>query len=430
VSLTFLLLIAVFVTGALLRVPIAYAMIAAGMAYLFASGQDVGLAGEQIMNSLFASHVLLAIPMFILAASVMNAGTISERLWGAADALVGRLRGGLAHVSVLVSLVFSSMSGSAVADAAGPGMVAIRMMRQVGGYSPGFAVAITAAGATIAPIIPPSIPLVIYALVSGASVGGLFLGGVVPGLLMGGALMATIALLAKRLNLPEGRAVPAAEASRTLRRALLPVTLPVVLLGGIWSGAFTPTEAGAVAALYAMFLAAFVYRALSPSTLLTVFIESTRASATVMVLIAGAFAVNYAVTTERLDQQLALWIAGMELSPLAFLLVINIVFLILGCLVDTGTLLLVLVPVLLPSVRELGIDLVHFGVVIVVNLMIGLITPPYGMLLFVLSALTDAKLPEVMRAIWPFVAALVVVLFAITFLPGLVLFLPRAFGFA
>jgi C4-dicarboxylate transporter, DctM subunit len=429
VSAAFLLLIAVFVSGALLRVPIAYAMIAAGMAYLFASGQDVGLAGEQIMNSLFASHVLLAIPMFILAASVMNAGTISERLWGAADALVGRLRGGLAHVSVLVSLVFSSMSGSAVADAAGPGMVAIRMMRQVGGYSHGFAVAITAAGATIAPIIPPSIPLVIYALISGASVGGLFLGGVVPGLLMGVALMATIALISRRVGLPEGRAIAPAEAARALRRAALPMTLPVVLLGGIWSGAFTPTEAGAVAALYAMFLAAFVYRALSPSALLGVFVESTRASATVMVLIAGAFAVNYAVTTERLDQQLALLIAGMELSALAFLLVINIVFLILGCLIDTGTLLLVLVPVLLPSVRALGLDLVHFGVVIVVNLMIGLITPPYGMLLFVLSGLTDAKLPEVIRAIWPFVAALVVVLFAITFAPGLVLWLPRAFGF-
>ncbi len=429
-SFAFALLIGVFVAAAVLRLPIAFAMFASGIAYLFASGQDVGLISEQVMNSLNHSFVLLAVPMFILAANVMSAGTISERLWEAADALVGRFRGGLAHVNILVAVVFSSMSGSAVADAAGPGMVAMRMMRKVGGYSGGFSAAVTAAGATIAPIIPPSIPMVLYALVSGASIGALFLGGLLPGFLMAAALMATIVLLARRRNLPFGSVLPPGARARVFARALLPLTLPVILLGGIWLGIFTPTEAAAVAALYAMLLAAFVFRVLGAATLGRVFVDTARSSAVVMLLIAGAFIINYAVTTEKLDAGLARWIQELALTPVQFLLVVNLVFLVLGCLLDTGTLLLVLVPVMLPAVNLLGIDLVHFGVVIIVNLMIGLVTPPYGMLLFVLSALSGVPLREVIAEIWPFVAALVAVLFLITLVPGTVLWVPRLFGYA
>ncbi|MCB2030576.1 MAG: TRAP transporter large permease subunit, partial [Rhodoferax sp.] len=249
-SLAFAILLAVFVVGSLLRVPLAISMLSAGMAYLFASGQDVGLAADQVMNSMYGSYVMLAIPMFILAANVMNAGTISERLWSAADVAVGRMRGGLGQVTVLVSTVFSSMSGSAITDAAGPGMVAIKMMRSVGGYKPGYAVAITAAAATIAPIIPPSIPMVLYALLTGTSVSAMFLGGVVPGLMMALSLMLTIAVLARREGLPKGNSLSGAKAWTAIRRGLLPMTLPVVLLGGIWSGVFTPTEAAAVAAFY------------------------------------------------------------------------------------------------------------------------------------------------------------------------------------
>ncbi len=428
-STAFLILAAVFVGMALLRLPIAFAMLAAGLAYLMAAGKDLGLAAEQIMTSLQQSYVLLAVPMFILAANVMNAGTISERLWGAANAMVGRFKGGLGHVTVMVSVIFSSMSGSALADAAGPGMVAVRMMRDVAKYPAGFAVALTAAASTIAPIIPPSIPMVLYALFANTSVAALFLGGVVPGLIMAVALMLAVAWLARKRGLPTGEKISARAALCHLARAFLPMTLPVLLLGGIWTGAFTPTEAAAVAAFYAMLLAAFVYRALNWRGLYAVFAESLRSSTVVMLLIAAAFIINYAITAEQIDQQLAAWVKSMDLSPLAFMLLINVLFILLGCLVDTGTLLLVLVPVLLPTVKALGIDPVYFGVVIIVNLMIGLVTPPFGMVLFVLSGLTKTPLAEVSREVIVFCGALIAALLLMVLVPDTVLWLPRLFGY-
>lgn len=428
-SFAFGILLAVFVVGSVLRVPLAIAMLSAGMAYLFASGQDVGLAADQVMNSMYGSYVMLAIPMFILAANVMNAGTISERLWSAADVVVGRMRGGLGQVTVLVSTIFSSMSGSAITDAAGPGLVAIKMMRSVGNYRPGFAVAITAAAATIAPIIPPSIPMVLYALLTGTSVSAMFLGGVIPGLMMALALMATIAILAKAEGLPVGKRMTMAQAWQAIRRGLLPLTLPVVLLGGIWSGVFTPTEAAAVAAFYAMILAGVVYRSLGWRGLFAVFAESMRQSAVVMILIAGAFVVNYAVTAEQLAQVLVNWIQAQNLSALQFMLLANLLFLLLGCILDTGVLLLVVLPVLMPAVRLLEIDPVHFGVVAIVNFMIGLITPPYGLLLFVLSSLASVSLREIMGQIWKFLIPLLLVLLLLVMFPQLVLWLPRLAGY-
>ena len=428
-SLAFAILLAVFVVGSLLRVPLAISMLSAGMAYLFASGQDVGLAADQVMNSMYGSYVMLAIPMFILAANVMNAGTISERLWSAADVAVGRMRGGLGQVTVLVSTVFSSMSGSAITDAAGPGMVAIKMMRSVGGYKPGYAVAITAAAATIAPIIPPSIPMVLYALLTGTSVSAMFLGGVVPGLMMALSLMLTIAVLARREGLPKGNSLSGAKAWTAIRRGLLPMTLPVVLLGGIWSGVFTPTEAAAVAAFYAMILAGIVYRALGWRGLFAVFAESMRQSAVVMILIAGAFVVNYAVTAEQLAQVLVGWIQSQDLTAVQFLLLANLMFLLLGCMLDTGVLLLVVLPVLMPAVRLLEIDPVHFGVVAIVNFMIGLITPPYGLLLFVMSSLAVVPLKNIMAQVWKFLIPLVLVLLLLVLFPSLVLWLPRLAGY-
>ncbi|MBJ3775090.1 TRAP transporter large permease [Acuticoccus mangrovi] len=428
-SLAFLALLAVLLGLAVARVPIPFAMLSAGFVYLAVSGQDLGLVTDQVMNSLFNNYVLLAIPMFVLAANVMNAGTISERLWRAADTLVGRARGGLGHVAILVSMVFSSMSGSAVADAAGPGLVSIRMMQEVGGYRGGLAVAITAAAAVIAPIIPPSIPMVLYALNSGASVGALFLGGVVPGLFIGVSLMATLALVARRAGLPAGSRRSAAETRAALGGALVPLSLPAILLGGIWSGIFTPTEAAAVAALWAFFLAIVVYRALTPLGVWRVLRDSMTSSVVVMLLIAGAFLINYAVTAERLDRGLADLVTGADLSAWQFLAIVNVLFLLLGCIIDTGTLLLVLVPLLMPTVHALGIDPVHFGVVITVNIMIGLVTPPFGLLLFVLGRLTHVGVGAVVRDLWPFVLTLIGCLVVLTYVPAMVLALPRAFGF-
>jgi tripartite ATP-independent transporter DctM subunit len=423
------LLIGVLALGMLVRAPIAFSMLASGIAYLAFKRQDMGLAAEQVLNGLYNSYVLLAVPLFILAANLMNAGTISERIFDFCRILVGRLRGGLAQVDILVSVVFSGMSGSAIADAAGPGLVTIKQMLKKPEYSPGFAGAVVVASATIGPIIPPSIPMVIYALVSGTSVGALFLGGVIPGLLMAGVLMVAVQIIATRRNMPKDDPVPRSLWPGLLWRGALPLSLPVVLLGGLYSGVFTPTEAAAVAALHALLLAGIVYRALNWRTLWAVFVESTRSSAVITMIIAGAFLMSYAFTSEGVPQSLALWVDSMDLPAWQFLLLVNVVFLVLGCFLDTAVLLLVFVPMLLPAAKLLGIDLVHFGIVVIINMMIGLVTPPFGMLLFVTNALTGIPIKAMLREGWLFLLMLAGLLLLLTLVPQIVLWLPQSMGY-
>lgn len=422
-------LFAVLVVGMLLRAPIAFAMLASGIAYLLVKGHDVGLAAEQVLNGLYNGYVLLAVPLFVFAANLMNAGTISERLFEFSRVLVGRMRGGLAQVDILVSVIFSGMSGSAIADAAGPGLVTIKQMLKKPEYTSGFAGAVVVASATIGPIIPPSIPMVIYALVSGTSVGALFLGGLLPGLLMAALLMVGVHVIATRRNMPKDDPIPAGALPDILLRGLLPLTLPVVLLAGIYSGAFTPTEAAAVAALHALLLAAVVYRAFTPRALFLVTLESLRSSAVITMIIASAYLLNYAFATEGVPGNLALWVASLHLSQLEFLLLVNGVFLVLGCFLDVSVMLLVFVPMLIPTARLLGIDLVHFGVVVVVNMMIGLVTPPFGMLLFVTNALTGIALKDMVREGWPFTLLLLFALLLLTLFPQIVLWLPQTMGY-
>jgi tripartite ATP-independent transporter DctM subunit len=424
----FLFLVVVFFSLTLMRVPVAFAMLVAALAYLAAAGRDIGLVADQVMNTLMNNYLLVAIPMFLLAANLMNAGSISDRLFAACHVLVGRIRGGLAQVDVLVSVLFASMSGSAVADAAGPGLVTIRAMEKAG-YPRGFAAAIVAASSVLGPIIPPSIPMVLYALIANASVAALFLGGVIPGLLIAAAMMGVVAITAKRRNFPVEPSLPAGKRLRTLGRALLPLGMPVVLLGGIYGGIFTPTEAAAVAALYALLLAGVVYRELSGAAVFAAFLETGRQTAVILLMICGAFAVNYAVTAEQLDKGLAAWVGGLGLSPLGFLVAVNLLFLALGCFLDATTMLLVLVPVLLPTVVALGIDPVYFGVLIVFNITIGLVTPPYGLLLFVLAALTRIPLGEIIRESWGLIGAMFVALALLVAFPDLVTWLPRALGY-
>ena len=423
-----MVLLGMLVVTLVLRLPIGFGMLISGVSYLVFKRQDLGLVAEQVLNGLYNSYILLAVPLFIFAASVMNSGTVSERLFDFALAIVGRLRGGLAHVNIIVSVIFSGMSGSAIADAAGPGIVSIRMM-QKNGYSAEFAGALTAASSTIGPIIPPSIPLVIYAMVSGASVGALFLGGVIPGLLMAVALMLAVQVVAAKRNLPRGEKIALQAYPRILLRGILPLTLPVVLLGGIYTGIFTPTEAASVAALYALFLSSLVYRALSWRRLYEILVESSKASASVTLIIASAFVINYAFTAENVPGLVAAWLTGMELSPLGFLLLVNVLFLVLGCFLDTSIMLLVLVPILLPTAKLLGIDLVHLGVVLAVNMMIGLVTPPFGMLLFVINALAGVSLKGMIREAWLFIGVLMVALVLMTVFPQIVLWLPHLMGY-
>ena len=422
-------LLGVMLTGLLLRMPIGFSMLASGVGYLLVKGQDLGLVAEQVCNGLYNNYVLLAVPMFVFAANLMNAGTVSERIFDFCRILVGRMRGGLAQVDILVSVVFSGMSGSAIADAAGPGLVTIRQMLKKPEYTPGFAGAVVVASATLGPIIPPSIPMVMYALVSGTSVGALFLGGVVPGLCMALLMMVVVHIIATRRKMPREDPIPLRDWPVIFYRGALPLSMPIVLLGGIYSGAFTPTEAAAVAALHALVLAGLVYRALSWRAFAGVVLESTRSSAVITLILAGSFILNYAFTSEGVPQAMAHWVAGMDLSQLHFLLMVNVLFLVLGCFLDVSVLLLVFVPMLLPAARLLGVDLVHFGVLVVLNMMIGLIHPPFGMLLFVTKALTGIPIGDMMREGWPFLLMLLALLLAITVFPQIVLWLPHTMGY-
>ncbi len=424
-----LVLAGVLVAALLLRMPIGFGMLAAGIGYLLATHQDLGLAAEQVSNGLYNSYVLLAVPLFVFAANLMNAGTVSERIFDFCRILVGRMRGGLAQVDILVSVIFSGMSGSAIADAAGPGLVTIRQMLKKPEYSPGFAGAVVVASATLGPIIPPSIPMVIYAMVSGTSVGALFLGGVVPGVLMAGLMMLVVHWIAVRRNMPRETPVPRSEWATLAFRGALPLSMPIVLLGGIYSGAFTPTEAAAVAALHALLLSTLVFRALSWRSFWAVVLESARGSAVITLILAGSFMLNYALTAEGVPQAMAQWVAGMQLSQIQFLLLVNLLFLVLGCFLDVSVLLLVFVPMLLPAARLLGVDLVHFGVLVVLNMMIGLIHPPFGMLLFVTKALTGIPIGDMVREGWPFLLMLLALLLAMTFFPQIVLWLPHTMGY-
>ncbi len=413
----------------LLGLPIGHAMIGGSILYLFLAGLDVGTAAEQLSNGMYGGFVLLAIPLFMLAAEFMTSGSIAQRLVSFCNALVGRFRGGLAHVNVVQNIILSGMSGSALADAAATGKLMQKMMTQDGKYTPSFAAAVSAAGAVIGPIVPPSIPMVLYALVSDTSVGYLFIGGIVPGLLLGGVQMALISYLARKKNFPVEKPVPLRELPAITRDAFPALMLPVILLGSIYTGITTPTEAAALAALYALLISAFLYRTLGWNDIYRSLLNTAKMAASIGILIAGAMVFNYVVTVENIPKTISALLKGIELSPIAFLAFANVLLLILGCLLEGTTILLVIVPVLLPTAQALGVDPVHFGVVAVVNIMIGLVTPPYGLLLFMMVKITGEPFRDIVRDVLPFLAVMIIALALITFIPELVLFLPRLMGY-
>jgi C4-dicarboxylate transporter, DctM subunit len=413
----------------MLGLPIGHAMIGGSVLYLLLAGVDVGTAAEQILNGMFTSFLLLAIPLFILAAEFMNAGAIMDRLLRFCNALVGRFRGGLAQVNVVQSIIFASMSGSALADAAGSGKLMQTLMTRDGRYPASFAAALSAVSAVIGPILPPSIPLVLYALVSDASIGYLFLAGVVPGLLIGVVQIALIAVMARRRNFPVEARVPLRELPKVTWDAFPALLMPVILLGCLYSGITTPTEAAAVAAAYALIVSAALYRSVTLRGVYDSLLTSARISVSIGMLITGALAFNYVVTAENIPKTLSAILATYDLSPIGFLVAVNLLLLALGCFLEGTTIILVILPVLLPTAQALGIDPVHFGVVAVMNIMLGLVTPPYGLLLFMMTKIANVPLGAIVRETMPFLGVMLVALAVITFLPDLVLFLPRLLGY-
>jgi C4-dicarboxylate transporter DctM subunit len=321
------------------------------------------------------------------------------------------------------------MSGSALADAAGSGKLMQVMMTRDGKYTKGFAAALTAASSVIGPILPPSIPMVLYALVSGTSIGFLFIAGVLPGLLLGAVQMGLVHHLARKRNFPVEPRVPLRELPRITREAFPALMLPVVLLGCLYTGVTTPTEAAGLAAAYALLVSVVLYRSIGWGDLYDALMSSARISISIGMLIAGALVFNYVITVENIPASLSGILRSFDLSPLGFLLLVNLILLLLGCFLEGSTIILVILPVLLPTAVALGVDPVHFGVVAVLNIMIGLVTPPYGLLLFMMTRIAEISLMELVREMVPFLTVMVGALALVTLWPDMVLFLPRLAGY-
>ena len=425
----FSLAIIAIVALSLLGAPIGVAMIAGSVLYLYMKGMDVGAAAEQLLNGTYSSFLLLAIPLFILAATFMSTGSVMDRLLRFCNAIVGRFPGGLAQVNVLQSVVFASMSGSALADAAGSGKVMQVMMTRQGKYTPGFAAALSAVSSVIGPILPPSIPMVLYALVSGTSIGYLFIGGVLPGLLLGVVQMVLIYFQAKRRGFPVEERVPLRDMPRITKEAFPALMLPVILLGCMYSGITTPTEAAGVAAAYALLISAGLYRSMRWGDVYDSLLSSAKMSISIGMLIAGALVFNYVITSENIPTHLSGMLKGMQMTPMVFLLLVNAILLVLGAFLEGSTIILIILPVLLPTAVALGIDPVHFGVMAVLNIMIGLVTPPYGLLLFMMMKIANVSFSELMKEVWPYLLVMLGALALVTFWPGMVLWLPRLAGY-
>lgn len=414
---------------AFLGLPIGLSMMVGSILYLFLTGADMGTVAEQFLNGMYSNYIILAVPLFVLAAEFMNIGSMTERLLTFCNVLVGRFRGGLAQVNIVQSIIFAGMSGSAIADAAGSGKMMQNMMTRDGRYTPSYAAALTAVTAVIGPIIPPSIPMVIYALVSDASIGYLFLAGMVPGLLMAAMQMMQVAITARRRNFPIEEPVPLRDIPTITWRAFPALMMPVVLLGCIYSGITTPTEAAALAAAYALLISVVIYRSISFAAFYDALKVSSKTTASIGMLIAGSLVFNYVVTVENIPDSLRVILTNWDLSPTGFLILVNVILLLLGCVLEGTAILLIIVPVFIPTAQALGIDMVHFGVMVVVNIMLGLVTPPYGLLLFIMTNISGAPVKDIIRDALPFLFWMVACLFLITFVPDMVLWLPRLLGY-
>lgn len=418
-----LFLFSALFTMLLLGVPIAISLAGACLLWVLLTGRVPDVVIVHRMVNGVDSFPLLAIPFFILAGNLMNNGGITERIFDFAKAIMGWMRGGLGHVNVGASIVFSGMSGAAVADAGGLGTIEIKAMRDAG-YADDFAVGITAASSTIGPIIPPSLPMVIYGVMASVSVGQLFAAGLIPGILMGATLMVMIAVMARRRGYPRDAKFELSILWWAFRRALLSLMTPVIIVGGIISGMFTPTEAAIAAVLYALLLGIFVYRTLSWQRLMRVSMDTIETTAVILFIVAGASIFAWILTSNQVTQHVTTLLGPFADNPIALLLIINLVLIVIGCFMETIAAITIMVPVLLPAVAAAGIDPVHFGVIMVLNLMIGLLTPPVGMVLYVLSKVSGISFEQCMRGTIPFLIPLFISLLLISTFPIISLWLP------
>jgi tripartite ATP-independent transporter DctM subunit len=420
----------VFLVFLMIGLPVFFALLIAPGALLWLNGQerDIALLYRNIYNGM-DSFPLMAIPFFMLAGELMNRGGITERLVEFAQAMMGHLRGGLAHVNVLSSMLFAGLSGSAVADTSALGSMLIPAMEKQG-YTRRFSAAITAASSVIGPIIPPSGIMIIYAYVMGESVAALFLAGIVPGILVGIGLMLAVKVMADKYDFPvASRKYTWGERGQASLKAFFPLLTPVIILGGILGGIFTPTEAAAVAVGYAMFIGLFVLKTLKLSDLSDVFARAAMTSAVVLLLVGAAMAFKTVVSLSHAPETLAHWILSLSDNPLVLLFLINLLLFVVGMFLDAGPAIIILGPILAPIFVNLGIHPVHFAIIMSVNLTVGLATPPMGLVLFVASSVSGERVERIARAIVPFLLVEVAVIFLITFVPAISMTIPRLTGF-
>ncbi len=413
---------AVWLLALLGGVPIFVSMGLAALAFVLISDLSATIVPQKMAQAM-NSFPFVAAPLFIFMGNVLGSGRITDRIVRFATAVMGSMRGGYAHASILSSLVFAGMAGSAVADAAGTGAIEIRAMRSAG-YRPETAAAINASAATIGPIMPPSLPMIIFGVASDVSVGRLFLAGVIPALLMAASLMAMVAVIGKRQGFPSQHFPGWRELWLSFRDGILALLTPVILLAGMFSGLFTPTEAAAAATTYALFLALVVYRTLSARDLVNICINTVETTGVVAALVMVAGALGWCMSLSRIPQMAAPVMVELIHSPVMFLLLCNLLLLLVGCFMETLAALLILVPILLPAAVSFGVSPVQFGVMMIFNLILGTIHPPIGVVLFVAARIAEISYETLARAVLPWLVPLLVVLVMITLWPPLTLFLP------
>ena len=423
---TTLALIGGFLLLMVIGVPVAISLAGASLLYVMIEGVQPHLVVLHRMIGGVDSFPLLAIPFFIMAGSLMNSSGITTRIYDFALSLVGWMKGGLGHVNVIGSVIFAGMSGTAVADAGGIGNIEIRAMKDHG-YDLDFSVGITGASSTIGPIIPPSLPMVIYGVMANTSIGKLFAAGLIPGLIMAATMMIMVAWYAHTRNFHRDARFSLRVLWASFRKAFLPLMTPVLLIGGMTTGVFTPTEAAIAATVYAAVLGLFVYRTLSLRSFIRVSMETAETTAIILLIVAGASIFGYLITTTKVTENIAGAVLSVTERPWMILLLVNIFLLVVGCFMETIASITILVPVLMPLMDKIGVDPVHFGLVMVLNLMIGLLTPPVGMVLYILARVANISFERTARACAPFLIPLLVTLALVTYWPGMVLFLPNLF---
>jgi tripartite ATP-independent transporter DctM subunit len=420
-----LLMIAMLFVLMMIGVPVAVALGLSSLAFVATNGMPPMIVLANMVNGI-NSFPLIAVPFFILAGHLMNTAGITTRIFNLARATVGWMHGGLGHVNVGASVIFAGMSGAAVADAGGLGNIEIKAMRDAG-YDTDFSVGITAASSTIGPIIPPSLPLVIYGVIANASIGQLFAAGLIPGLLMAAMLMVMVALYARRRNYPRDTRFEIRRFLRAFVDAALPLLTPVIIVGGIVSGMFTPTEAAIAAVVYSLFLGLVVYRTLNWRKVLRVSMDTVETTAAIMLIVAASAIFAWILTANQVALHFADFLFALTDNRVAVILLITVMVLVIGCFMETIAAITILVPVLLPIAMKVGIDPVHFGIILILNLMIGLLTPPVGMVLYVLSKVASVPFERCVTATMPFLVPLVLVLMVLTFVPSLSMWLPTFF---